>query len=151
MWVPAMMRNLWIRALGLWKDCRVWRVFALGWMALIFFLSSKSDLPVPPLFPLQDKVAHGVAFGILGFFFSRSFRPHWAPPLLKRVLVITAMVAAYGAFDELHQSLVPARDASLADLAADTLGGMVSAILCSFWAARRTEHGAKGIGHGSSA
>jgi VanZ family protein len=135
-----MMRNLWTRALGLWMDYRVWRVLALGWMALLFFLSSKSDLPVPSLFPLQDKIEHGVAFGILGVFFNRSFKPHWAPPLLKRVLVITAMVAAYGAFDEVHQSFVPARDASLADLAADTLGGLVSAILFSVKA--RRENGA---------
>jgi VanZ family protein len=136
----AMMRSLWMRALGLWMDYRVWRVLALGWMALIFFLSSKSDLPVPPLFPFQDKVEHGVAFGILGVFFYRSFKPRWAPPLLKRVLVITAMVAAYGAFDEIHQSFVPARDASLADFAADTIGGLVSAIIFSVHA--RTEHAA---------
>jgi VanZ family protein len=128
------MRNLWTGALGLWTDYRVWRVLALGWMALLFLLSSQSDLPVPPLFPLQDKIEHGVAFGILGAFFHRSFKPYWSPPLLKRVLVITAMVAAYGAFDEFHQSFVPARDASLADFAADTIGGLVSAIIFSLHA-----------------
>jgi len=112
-------------------DYRVWRALAFGWMALIFFLSSKSDLPVPPLFPLQDKIEHGIAFGILGLFFHGSFKSPWAPPLLKRVLVITAMVAAYGAFDEIHQSFVPARDASLADFAADTIGGFVSAVIVS--------------------
>ncbi len=126
-----MMRNLWTRALGLWMDYRVWRVLALGWMALIFFLSSQSDLPVPPLFPLQDKIEHGVAFGILGFFFTDRLNPIGPRPFSQRVLVITAMVAAYGAFDELHQSFVPARDASLADLAADTIGGLVSAIIFS--------------------
>ncbi len=134
------MRNLWTRALGLWMDYRVWRVIALGWMALLFFLSSKSDLPVPPLFSFQDKIEHGIAFGMLGIFFHRSFKPHWAPPLLTRVLVITAMVAAYGAFDELHQSFVPARDASLADFVADTIGGLVSAIIFSFHG--RHENGA---------
>jgi VanZ family protein len=134
-----MLRNLWTRALGLRMDYRVWRALALAWMALIFFLSSKSDLPVPPLFPLQDKIEHGVAFGVLGFLFHRSFKPRWAPPLLKRVLVLTAMVAAYGGFDELHQSFVPARDASLSDLAADTIGGLVSAIIFSVRA--RTERG----------
>jgi VanZ family protein len=131
------MRNLWTRALGLWMDYRVWRALALGWMALIFFLSSKSDLPVPPLFPLQDKIEHGVAFGILGVLFHRSFKSQWGPPLLKRVLVITAMVAAYGAFDEIHQSFVPAREASVADFAADALGGMVSAILLSVHAGNK--------------
>jgi VanZ family protein len=127
-----MLRKLWTQALGLWMDYRVWRALALGWMTLIFLLSSKSDLPVPPLFPLQDKIEHGVAFGILGVLFQRSCKPCWTPPLLNRILVITAMVAAYGAFDEIHQSFVPARDASLADFAADALGGMVSAILLSF-------------------
>jgi VanZ family protein len=135
-----MTRNLRTMAVGLWMDYRIWRVLALSWMALIFFLSSKSDLPVPPLFPFQDKIEHLVAFGILGFFFHGSFKPHWSPSLLKRVLVITAMVAAYGAIDEFHQSFVPARDASLADLAADTLGGLVSAILFSVKA--RRENGA---------
>ena len=132
-----MMRNLWIRGLGLWMHYRLWRGLALGWMALLFFLSSKSDLPVPPFFPFQDKVEHGVAFGILGVFFNRSFKPGWAPPLLKRVLVITAMVATYSAFDEIHQSFVPARDASLADFEADTIGGLVSAIIFSVHAANK--------------
>ena len=49
------------------------------------------------------------------------------PPV--RVMLITLMVAAYGLFDEAHQYFVPGRDASLADLAADTAGGFFAAVI----------------------
>jgi VanZ family protein len=40
------------------------------------------------------------------------------------------MVALYGIFDESHQMFVANRDPSLADLAADTLGGFLVALAC---------------------
>jgi VanZ family protein len=129
-----MMKNFRTWALALRLDHRICRVLALVWMALIFFLSSKSSLPVQSLFPLQDKIEHGIVFGILALFFYGSFKHRLAPSVLKRILVTTAMVAAYGAFDEFHQAFVPARDASLSDLAADVVGGLLFAIICSVYA-----------------
>jgi VanZ family protein len=45
------------------------------------------------------------------------------------VVVITMMVALYGAFDEIHQLFVPGREASMGDLVADVVGGLVAAVL----------------------
>lgn len=100
-------------------------------MVMIFWLSSRPDLPVQPLFWGQDKIAHAVVFGILGLLFAFSFRPRQgnSPPI--RILLITLMVAVYGGFDEAHQLFVPGREASISDLAADTVGGFLAGIL--FW------------------
>jgi VanZ family protein len=98
-------------------------------MVLIFWLSSRPENDIPSLFWGQDKLEHFLAFGMLGFFYYYSFRQREANPSFTRVLLITLMVAAYGLFDESHQYFVPGRDASLADLAADTAGGFIAAVI----------------------
>jgi VanZ family protein len=111
------------------KDHRLYRFLSIGWMVLIFWLSSRPELPVPMLFWGQDKLGHALVFGILAFLYARSFRPREENPSFARVLLITLMVAAYGMFDEVHQMFIPGRDASIADLAADTAGGFFSAVI----------------------
>ncbi len=113
------------------NDHRTFKVLAVFWMAVIFCLSSIPDLPSPSIFIAQDKCAHVLVFGFLGFLFSRSFRPRDEGPPFTRVLLITLMVAAYGGFDEWHQMFVPGREASLGDLAADTVGGFLAGFI--FW------------------
>ena len=110
------------------SDHRTFKVLALFWMALIFFLSSIPDLPAPSVFRAQDKIAHVLVFGVLGFLFSHSFKPRDGEPRFTRVLLITLMVALYGGFDESHQMFVPGREASLGDLVADTLGVFLAGI-----------------------
>jgi VanZ family protein len=111
------------------KDYRTYRIMALGWMVMIFFLSSRSDLPAPSFFWGQDKVTHMLVFGVLGFLFARSQWPKRVTSPFGRVVVITMMVALYGAFDEIHQLFVPGREASPGDLVADVVGGLVAAVL----------------------
>ena len=113
------------------SDHRTFKILALFWMAFIFCLSSIPDPPAPSVFRAQDKIAHVLAFGILGALFSRSFRPRDREPRFTRVLLITLMVAVYGGFDESHQMFVPGREASLGDLAADVVGGFLAGIF--FW------------------
>ncbi|MBW1707693.1 MAG: VanZ family protein [Deltaproteobacteria bacterium] len=113
------------------NDHRTFKALAVCWMAIIFGLSSLQDLPGPSLFYAQDKLAHVLVFGVLGFFFSRSFRPRDENLSFTRVLLVTLMVAVYGGFDEAHQMFVPGREASLGDLAADTVGGFLAGIF--FW------------------
>ncbi len=94
------------------------------WCAVIFFLSSQSELPATPG---GDKAAHLVAYGIMGVLFARAF---WQGTRLgaPAVFVGAALISiVYGASDELHQSFVPGRDASLADLAADAIGAGLGA------------------------
>jgi VanZ family protein len=113
------------------NDHRTFKVLAVFWMTTIFWLSSIPDLPAPSFFSAQDKLAHVLVFGVLGFFFSRSFRLRDEDLPFTRVLLVTLMVALYGGFDETHQLFVPGREASLGDLAADTVGGFLAGLF--FW------------------
>ena len=117
--------------MNLMRDYRFYRIFALCWMSMIFWLSCQSDLPIRSFFWGQDKLEHALAFGMLGVFFSRSFRPQEGGPPFTRILLITFMVATFGGFDEAHQYFVSGREASIGDLAADTIGGFLAAI--TFW------------------
>ncbi|RLB19916.1 MAG: VanZ family protein [Deltaproteobacteria bacterium] len=87
------------------------------------------DIPGPDLFSAQDKLEHLLVFGVLGFLFARSLGPRREKLWQWQVAVVTLMVAVYGAVDEIHQSFVIGRDASLSDFLFDTLGGFIFALL----------------------
>jgi VanZ family protein len=114
----------------------LFRALTIGWMMLIFLLSSQSSLPAVSLFSGTDMLAHAVFYGVLCMFLARSL----APPRIttwKRVLLLTTLVAAYGITDEYHQLFVPGRNASGWDILADGLGGFLAALML-FWWDRRT-------------
>ena len=120
---------------------KLYRVAAVLWMAVIFFLSSQSKLPLPNVIPSTDKLAHAITFGILGILFACSFKriPEDRYALIKRIVLITVMVMLYGASDETHQLFVEGRDASIADLIADTTGGLIS-VSIFYCISYRTRH-----------
>jgi VanZ family protein len=96
-------------------------ILCAGYMAVIFYLSSLSDLPIPSLFHSQDFFLHILEYSVLGYFLSMAF----ANTGLRRSIGLYAFLFTmlYGASDELHQVLVPLRDPSLEDFFADSLGG----------------------------
>jgi VanZ family protein len=99
----------------------------MGWMALIFALSSipnrivaaEGSLPV-------DKAAHVVEFGVLSAIIT------WMAARRTRTAQAMAIGVAgsvlYGLTDELHQALVPGRDPALDDLLADIAGAAAGAL-----------------------
>ena len=115
---------------------KLFRLLAVGWMTLIFFLSSQTLLQAPALFSGSDLFAHLACYAVLGVFLARSQAP---PGVMswKRVILLVVLVTVYGATDEYHQSFVPGRDASGRDLLADGLGGFIAAWML-FWWDRRT-------------
>ncbi|MHB1140961.1 MAG: VanZ family protein [Sulfuricaulis sp.] len=113
----------------------VFRALTVGWMILIFFLSSQPSLPTPALFPGADLLAHAVFYAVLGVFLARSLIPQRVMTW-KRIMLLTVLVAAYGITDEYHQLFVPGRDASGRDILADGLGGFLAAWML-FWRDRR--------------
>ena len=121
-------------------NLRIWlfRALTLGWMALIFFLSSQPDVPAPELFSQQDKVAHLLVFGVLGLLLAFALTPP-AAASWRRVLLITALVTVYGITDELHQYFVPGREASALDVLADGVGGFLAGALL-LWRGRHTRN-----------
>ena len=110
------------------RDWRVMvpRVALLGYVALIFYLSTRPNLDSPVQFPMWDKVAHLCEYGLLGWLGTHAFatfpvgrRRWWRWSGLGLLLAAGLLL---GGIDELLQSQVQGRDASLADLASDGLG-----------------------------
>ena len=52
----------------------------------------------------------------------------WNKHPVRTALIIITLTSIYGAVDELHQSYVPGRDASVFDWIADTLGACAAAV-----------------------
>ena len=114
----------------------------LGWlrsipmllvMGGIFYLSSQTGdslSPYMPVFPGADKIAHGAAYGLLAasalFALSEKFRREKP----KQAAVMAVLVCAlYGISDEFHQSFVPERSVEALDVLADSVGGVVVAVI----------------------
>jgi VanZ family protein len=110
----------------------VFRVLTVGWMMLIFCLSSQTSLQTLPLFSGADLLAHAAFYAVLGVFLARSLAPQRVMTW-KRVMLLTILVAAYGITDEYHQLFVPGRDASGWDILADGLGGFLAAWMLFWW------------------
>jgi len=106
----------------------------IGWMALIFLLSSRADFGALSRlsFPSSDKVAHAVIYGVLAVLVARAVAPaRWASGFGWAISV------GYGVTDEYHQSFVPGRDVSAGDLLADALGAAVALIVYALVMRRR--------------
>lgn len=99
--------------------------------AVLFYLSS---LPHPsvPRFRFSDKLIHLAFYAGFGAVVAWACDPErrlWS----GRKIVLVTMLAAflYGAADEFHQVFVSNRTAEMADLAFDTLGGILGGFFYS--------------------
>lgn len=105
-----------------------WGIALVLYSALIFWLSSAPrELPLPEL-PLQDKLIHLAAYGLLA-----SIAIQWLAKAgfgisLQQVAIGTLYAILYGASDEWHQSFVPGRDSNVADWMADGVGALAVAL-----------------------
>jgi VanZ family protein len=105
----------------------------LTWMSLIFYLSSLSGLPDFQAFDIaMKKGAHLTVYAILYLLLFRAFhsvRPEGGRPS-SWIYAVAAMVAVlYAISDEVHQSFVPFRNATVQDVAIDSVG----IFLMSLW------------------
>lgn len=100
------------------------RLLLVGWAALIFALSSRSQLPhlanMPP--ELQSVAGHFTVYAVLAALVWAVLPPS-RPPLLRFAVAFLA-AAIYGLSDEWHQSFVPGRDPDVFDLAIDAAGAL---------------------------
>jgi len=103
---------------------RSWGPAAL-WAAVLFFMSTLSDVPGDAWFPLADKVGHLGLYGVLGA--TLAWGRHRSGARMPHAWPVAAGIA-YGLSDEWHQSFVPGRDVSLGDWGADTLG-----VVLGYW------------------
>lgn len=92
------------------------------WCLLIFFLSAQSKLPGPEdgvADFLFKKTAHVAVYAILYFFVFRAFL---GVQMKRRFLYSFLFCFAYAISDEVHQSFVPGRTATIRDVGFDVIG-----------------------------
>ncbi len=108
----------------------------VGVMALIFALSHipGKSLPDAAIFG-QDKFWHALAYGTL----AAASLWAWLPQVKKRPAPSLAGILLFcllcGISDEFHQSFIPGRFPSLADIGADVLGATL--FLLGWWLTKR--------------
>ena len=93
-----------------------------------FYLSSREHIEHMPSFWNADKVVHFFCFAAFSFWTAfacniKTFRQTWIPTLI---------ISAWAVTDEIHQSFVPGRSASVLDWVADTIGAFVGAVIFVF-------------------
>ena len=102
-------------------------------MLAIVYLSSLSMIDIPSSFSGRDKLVHASVWAVLGALLALTA----ARPGTRSAVVAIVAAGVFGVSDEIHQSFVPGRDASLLDLLADTVGGTVGAFAVTWYSARR--------------
>ncbi len=115
----------------------------IAWMALIFSLSAQSDPGslAPVTFEGDHALAHLWMYFVLGALLWRAASASSNRSLRSRPWSwASAIGLAYGIADELHQSLVPGRTASVGDVVLDGIGvalGVAAAAVVAAWYATR--------------
>jgi VanZ family protein len=116
----------------------------VGYVILIFAVSSMSNPPAVGSVPHLDKVAHLFEYGVLGCLLA------WAlgfPSGGRRAVAVFfrafAIGAAVGLADELYQGTVPGRQKSIWDLLTDLVGLAAFQMLLVIWVLRRSGSGDK--------
>lgn len=109
-----------------------WAAVAL-WAALIFALSSQRHLPHPLGLSeaIQSNLGHFSVYFVLAALLALALRRSgltWQRALVAAI----ALSTLYGVSDEWHQSFVPGRQPSAADLAVDLVGASVAAGLLAW-------------------
>ena len=102
----------------------------IAWAAGIFLMSCLPSKEHTPLFEGVDKVFHFGLFGMLSVLLFFAFFYESRRPALKAALFALLITAAYGAFDEFHQSFTATRSVDIFDWVADTAGGAIAFLAC---------------------
>jgi VanZ family protein len=103
-------------------------LLVLLWVLIIFVVSSQPDLDDVGRNRLRIGVSsggHALFFGALALLVSNALMLHRPTRVVWWTVVL---VSAFAVLDELHQVLVPGRDPSIVDLAADALGALTGAV-----------------------
>lgn len=99
----------------------------VSWMALLFLLSSRSSLGPAGVMP--DWLTHGGAYSILAALLCRALAGGWKALPGAGATAAVLLATLYGISDEYHQSFVPGRDATAADVLKDAGGACLGALL----------------------
>lgn len=106
-------------------------------MAGTFFVSSIPGPQLPLTPALSDRWLHFFEYGILAVLLIYAWSAFVSRLRLRDYLGVGLFGVLYGGIDEWHQSLVPQRESSLADVAYDT-AGIIAALLIVYALNRRS-------------
>jgi len=101
---------------------------AIIWMAVIFFLSGRPDLPRPESDTANlvlRKSAHFASYMALALLYLRGL----GGVDRRRGWIALLLAVAYAASDEYHQSWTPGREARLTDVLIDTAGAVAGLLV----------------------
>jgi VanZ family protein len=103
---------------------------AVLWMALIFGLSSQQEFPSAGSISVdfQAMFAHVFLFGTLAVLLMFGLE-HLRHRMRGFEWIVIAFVTLYGISDEFHQSFVPGRTPSAADVLTDMLAAFVAVLI----------------------
>jgi len=109
---------------------------ALFFMTVIFIFSSQPSDDLPNFASwdrVVKKMGHAIGYGLLALSYLHFFNYD-----KKRYWLAWFLAVLFSATDEFHQSFVPGRHSSIADvLVFDNLGAMTALWLCFMWQRRR--------------
>ncbi len=127
------MSSLWTRLNRPWVAV----IAVVAWMGLIFGLSARSTVPIPPGFSahLTSIAGHFSVYLVLAVLL------YWALTFVmqagtSRYLTAWGLAVLYGVSDEWHQSFVPGRTPDVFDIATDAVGAAVG-LLIVWWVTNR--------------
>jgi VanZ family protein len=101
-----------------------------GYSALIFYLSSRTSVPLPGI-PGIDKAAHLTEYAGYSLLAARALFPLLRTrPRGVRWWVAVVWCVAFALSDEVHQAFVPGRSCDTWDAFADAAGAIGAAVAC---------------------
>lgn len=110
----------------------VYLPLVIYWIVIFILTSLPIDIAIN--INVSDKIEHFGAYGVLSFllFFTLSFQKKI--PLFKEFPATFTLVFAslYGMVDELHQLLVPGRNADIKDWIADFTGALLAVLIAKY-------------------
>lgn len=104
---------------------------AVGWMAVIFMLSSISGLQVSDDVSVDRPLrvlAHLGSYALLAALLLYA-QAGWQRPAARHVAIAYALCVAFGLSDEIHQAFVPDRTGRIEDVFIDATGAAVGLVL----------------------
>lgn len=102
------------------------------YLIVIFIFSSIPGDDLPELsFTISDKLIHGIIYLIAFYLFYLSFSNVRKDSVFYKNAILFSFIftVIYAISDELHQALVPNRDADIFDLLADFIGAFIGFII----------------------
>lgn len=111
------------------KKAIIFWILTLGYMALVFYLSSRT-FKLPKFPDNFDKIVHIGIYIPLSFLLYTSLK---RSGIRRYVFILSVLLTGiYGITDELHQSYVPGRHSSHWDFIADFTGAFIGSAAARF-------------------